>query len=232
MKYQISNKKVNIILDELADEYKNLLIETALNQKQEFDVENITISDITKIDIETKERLKNRNRNNRVNRISQLISLLGIIYSLFGLMLIIISEVGNNFFDSSLSSVAVIFVFLGFIITVMGLMTKMLLNNKRSKIRQKVTMDYEIQIINKWRIIEGIICQITPNNDKLSLRSMINNLEQSRIISKEDLKILNSLMSYRNKILHNAPGKIEYNDEIKILLENAQELIDKLSRIV
>ena len=232
MKYQISNKKVNIILDELAEEYKNLLIETALNQNQEFDVENISISDITKIDIETKERLKNRSRNNRINRISHLISSLGLVYSLFGLMLIMVSEAGNDFTDNPLSSVAIICVFLGFIIAIVGLMTKMLLNNKKSKISKKSIMDYEIQIINKWRIIEGIIYQTTPNNDKLSLRSMINNLEQSKIISKEDVKLLNSLMFYRNKILHNAPGEVKYNDEIKTILDDAQELIEKLSKII
>ncbi len=231
MKYQISNKKVNYILDELADEYKNLLIETALNQRQELDVENISISDITKIDIETKERLKNRSRNNRINRISQLISSLGLIYSLFGLMLIMVSEAGSDLTDNPLSTIAIICVFLGFIIAIVGLMTKMLLN-KKSQISKKTIMDYEIQIINKWRIVEGIIYQISPQNDKLSLRSMLNNLEQSKIISKEDAKLLNSLMHYRNRILHNPPGEVKYNDEIKNLLDDVQELIDKLSTIL
>jgi len=219
------------MLDELADEYKNLLIEVALNQKQEFDIDNINISEITKIDVEIKERLKNRSRNNKINRLSRLISSLGLVYSLFGLMLIMISEMNTSLENNPLSTVAIICVFLGFIIAIVGLMTKMLLTSKKSSIYKKDVLDYEIQAINKWRTLEGIIYEMFPQNDKLSLRTMLSNLEQTKIISKEDFKTLNSLMSCRNKILHSSPGTVEY-DEIKPLLSKADNLIEKLSKMI
>lgn len=232
MKYQITNKKFNTILEELAEEYKDFLIEATLNEKNEIDLENISISDLTKIDIAIKEQLKNRNRENRINRICHSISLLGIIYSLFGFMLIMISEAGSRLTDNPLSSMAIICVFLGCIIAIIGILTKVLLSIRKSQIDKRTIMDYEIQIINKWRIVEGIIYQISPQNDKLSLRSMLNNLEQTKIISKDDLKTLNSLMHYRNKILHHSPREIEYSEEIKIILDDTQELINRLSKII
>ncbi|MBO7245284.1 MAG: hypothetical protein J6V56_00800 [Clostridia bacterium] len=232
MKYQITNKKLNIVLDELADEYKNLLIEAALNQKNEIQLENINISDITKIDIDIKERLKNRTRNHKINRISDSTTLLGMLYSLFGLVLISIASTEDTLIDSQLYPIAIICVFFGFIIAIVGMMIRLFMNSKNSKNKNRIIMDYEFQIISTWRTIEGLVYQVSPQNDELSLRSMLNNLEQSNIISKTDIKTLNTLMYYRNKILHNTSKKIEYSaEEIKHLLDKAQEIIIKLSNI-
>jgi len=232
MKYQITNRKLNVILDELAEEYKDLLVEATLSQKNEIDIDNISISDLTKIDIETKERLKNRSKNYKISRISYLVSMIGLIYSLIGLMLMLVSGTESNFYNDPLSSVAIVCVFIGFVIAIFGMMIKLIFNNKKIRANNKLSLDYEIQLINKWRIIESLIYQITPQNDRLSLRSMINNLEQSKFISKEDIRTLNILMHYRNLILHNSPGNIELTDEIKDVLEESQELIEKLSEII
>ena len=230
MKYSINSKRFNIILDELAEEYKDLLIEATLKQNNEIDIENINISELTKIDIDTKEHLKNRIRNNRIDKTSVLISLIGMIYALFGFMLILVSENSNHISDN-MSSVAIICIFFGFIIAIIGVIIKIFFKNKKNIVNKNVDIDYEFQLINKWRIVEGLIYQVSPQNDKLSLKSMINNLEQSKILSKDDLKTLNVLMYYRNKILHNAFGEIEYSEDIKILLDDTQKLIDKLSKI-
>lgn len=232
MKYQISNRKFNIILEELAEEYKELLIEAALTQNNEIDIENISISELTKIDSETKERLKNRSRNRRINRMSDLISMTGLLYSLFGLMLIMVSSNENRFLDSTLSTMAIICVFIGFIIALIGMIMKPVLSNKKSVINRRQIFDYEFQVINKWRILEGIIYQISPENDRLSLKSMINNLEQSKLISKDDMKTLSLLMNVRNRIVHRSYGEVEFTEEIKDVLENAQKLIDKLSDLI
>lgn len=236
MKYTIRNKRINAILDEFADEYKNLLVEAVLTQEQDFDIDNINISEIAKIDIEVKERLKNRGKNKKINKISRMIYSLGIVYSLFGLMLIIISEADKGYANNPWSNVAIICVFLGLITAIIGLMTKVILRSKETHIRKRSIVDYEIQIINKWRILEGIIYEIFPKNDKLSLRSMLSSLEQTKIISKEDYKTLNSLMYYRNKILHTPPGKVKCDEitheEIRSLLNAAQDLIDKLSILI
>ena len=182
MKYQITNKNLNAVLEELAEEYKDLLIEATLNRSNEIDLQNISISDLTKIDIEIKEHLKNKKRNYKVDLISKFISFLGVIYTSIGLMLILLSGsrgIFTNKEDNTLFSVAIVCVFIGFMIVISGMMTKLLLEYKKRKIDKKNKVDIEIQIINTWRIIEGMIYQLSPQNDKLSLRSMLNNLEQN-----------------------------------------------------
>lgn len=231
MKYKVTNRKINFILDELAEEYKDLLIETALMKHNEFDIEKINISEITKIDIETKERLKNSVRNRRVEKISRLIYFIGMIYSLFGLMLIMLTENRDAITTNPLSVIAIICFYLGFIIVFLGFILKISLKGKRNKNTMSAYIDYEIQLINAWRTIESLIYQASPQNDSLSLRSMINNLEQAKILSKEDLRTINVLMHYRNKIIHDTLGeRVQYND-VKKLLIDAKGLIKKLSNI-
>lgn len=234
MKYQITNKNLSAVLEELAEEYKDLLIEATLSKSNEIDLQNISISDLTKIDIEIKEQLKNKNRNYKVNLISKFVSLLGLIYASIGLMLFLLSGSRGIFTskeDNTLFSIAIVCVFVGFIIVILGMMTKVLLENKKRKIDKEKKVNFEIQIINTWRIVEGMIYQLSPQNDKLSLRTMLNNLVQTKIISKEDFKTINLLMQYRNDILHHSPGEIQYNEEIKTVLNDAQVLINKLSKI-
>ena len=232
MKYQITNKKLSIVLDELANEYKDLLIEAALIQKNEIDLENINVSDITQIDIDIKERLKYGTINHKINRISHATTLVGMIYSLIGLMLIIISSTEDILRNSPFYSVAIICVFLGFIVSIIGMMIRIFMSSQKIKSNKHIILDYEIQIVSIWRTIEGLIYQVSPQNDKLSLRSMLNNLEQTNIISKTDIKTINLLMHYRNCILHSTSKRIEYNtEEVRNLLDKAQEIITKLSNI-
>ncbi len=231
MKYQITNKKLNVILGELAEEYKDLLIETALSQTNEIDLDNINISDITKIDLKTKEQLKNRSRNYKNSKVSQLVSMIGWMYSVIGLMLILISTVESKIYNNALTSIAIVCIFIGLLVIILGMITKFVFRDREKIKINKMPLDYEIQIVNKWRIMESVIYQITPQNDSLSLRTIISNLEQSKIISKEDVKTIKILMYYRNIILHNAPGNLEYTDEIKKTLKESQKLIDKLSEI-
>lgn len=232
MKYQVTNRKLIVILNELAEEYKDNLLEATLSSKNEVDIENISISDLIRIDIEIKDHLKNRNRKKKVHKISTSITLLGLIYALLGLMLTIVSDNNSHITDSSLHTVAFVCIFAGFIVAVIGLMIGILLRTQKIQGKQINSSDYEITIINTWRTIESLVYQISPHNDKLSLKSMLNNLEQSNLISKEELKTLNQLLLYRNKILHNAPGRISHSQEIHTLLTSAHAIISKLSNMV
>lgn len=232
LKYPITNKRVNIVLDELADEYKNLLVEAVLVQQNEFNTENISLSEIVKIDMELKERLKNRSRNHRINKISYITTMIGIIYSLIGVMFLTITPLNGTFHDSAYFPISIICIFVGFIVAIIGLMVKVLSHNKITAIKKKIAMDYEVQIINTWRIVEELIRQIAPRNDVMSLRSMINYLEQSSIITKEDIKIIYSLMHCRNDIMHNSLKEKTDTEEVRILLDRAHELVRKLSNVI
>lgn len=62
MKYNISNDHINGIVDALGEEYKDLLVEKALAQHGTYDVDQINISTLIKIDEKAKETLYNDER--------------------------------------------------------------------------------------------------------------------------------------------------------------------------
>lgn len=54
MKYNVSNDRIRIILDELGEEYKELLVERLLSEMDEVDVDRINPADLMQLDISTR----------------------------------------------------------------------------------------------------------------------------------------------------------------------------------
>ena len=65
MKYRINDSKIKNIVDELGEEYKDLLIKIVLEGNNEVDVDNLLVSDLIKTDIQIKERLMSQNRQRK-----------------------------------------------------------------------------------------------------------------------------------------------------------------------
>lgn len=231
MKYRFSNDKFNTVIEELGEEYKDLLIEVVISKSSDRDLDSISISELTKIDIEVKEKLKNKAQNDRINRISLIFSMLGAVYALIGMMVMMITVTNRTYMDEATLSISIVLVFLGFLVMIMGSIMHFLLKTKR-KTKKESNIDYEIQIINKWRLIESLIYQIMPRSDTMSLRSMMRNLQQAKVITEDDANILEDIMFYRNKIVHNSPQGLIITDEVKSLLEKADKLIEKLTNLV
>ena len=61
MKYYISSKKLQLVVNELGEEYKDLLIEKMLDDYQTTDIDSLPISELLKLDVSIKERLKTNN---------------------------------------------------------------------------------------------------------------------------------------------------------------------------
>lgn len=58
MKYNISDYKLKVIVDELGEEYKDLLIERILGDMHENDADLINPSDLIRLDVATKSNLR------------------------------------------------------------------------------------------------------------------------------------------------------------------------------
>lgn len=57
VKYYISDKKLQLVLDELAEEYKDLLIEKLLLDFKTKDVDSLPLSELLKLDVSIKDKL-------------------------------------------------------------------------------------------------------------------------------------------------------------------------------
>ena len=54
LKYNVTEKKLQVLIDELADEYKEFLIETTLEKTHEIDIDRIPASKLVETDSEIK----------------------------------------------------------------------------------------------------------------------------------------------------------------------------------
>ena len=92
MKYNVSDPKLKIIIDELGEEYKDLLIERILDDAHETDADLINPSELIRLDVATKSKLRVDKKMQRQNRLYSTISLLGIMYALLGFMIMLLRQ--------------------------------------------------------------------------------------------------------------------------------------------
>ena len=77
MKYTISEQKAKMIIDELGEEYKDMLIERVLEETNEDDVDKISLSDLIRLDIATKAHLRSNKRVRNIRKMYSYIASFG-----------------------------------------------------------------------------------------------------------------------------------------------------------
>lgn len=233
MKYNISDYKLKVIVDELGEEYKDLLIERILGDMHENDADLINPSDLIRLDVTTKSNLRIDKRVQRKNRMLSMISLLGIIYALFGLLLMMWSEVRTTIQYDSIMMMAFILIFMGLFVAMFSLLFKNMIRIRPQYYRGQSHIISPYEVVNKWKEIEALIHELTPEEDTLSLSSMVSNLKDTQIISEQDIKIINQLLNIRNQIVHGQDNKYNLSqEELRSILLQADKIISKMKKIV
>ena len=233
MKYSISDYKLKVIIDELGEEYKDLLIEQSLNEMNEIDADHINPSDLIRLDVTTKSNLRIDRKSQRLSRMSTLISLLGVIYALFGLMLMMWSELKDTIRYNNIMMISIVLIFLGLFVAIFSLLFKYMNRMRPHYYKNKRFTISSYEIINKWKEIEALINQLTPEKEQLSLSSMVSNLEETKIISKEDTIVINKLLRVRNQIVHKQNKDIDLpQNELRSILIQIDEVISKMKKLV
>jgi ABC-type transport system involved in cytochrome bd biosynthesis fused ATPase/permease subunit len=233
LKYNISDYKLKVIIDELGEEYKDLLIEQVLNDMNEIDADQINPSDLIRLDVTTKSNLRIDRKSQRLNRMSTLISLLGVIYALFGLMLMMWSELKDTIRYNNIMMISIVLIFLGLFVAIFSLLFKYMHRIRPHNYKNKRFTISSYEIINKWKEIEALINQLTPEKEQLSLSSMVSNLEETKIISKEDTIVINDLLRVRNQIVHNQNKDFNLpQNELRSIFIQIDEVISKMKKII
>ena len=233
MKYNISDYKLKVIVDELGEEYKDLLIERILGDMHENDADLINPSDLIRLDVATKSNLRIDKKVQRQNRMLSMISLLGIVYALLGLMLMMWSEVRDTVRYDSIMMMSFVLIFLGLFVALFSLLFKNMGRLRPQYYRGQSHTISPYEVINKWKEIEALIHELTPEEDTLSLSSMVSNLKDTQIISEQDIKIMNQLLNIRNQIVHGQDNKHNLSqEELRSILLQADKIISKMKKIV
>jgi len=230
VKYDIENKKIRDMVDELGEEYKNLLIEKALSARQEYDVDQINLSTLIKLDEIAKESLLSNERNNRRNRMLSMLSIVGVIYTLFGLILLIYYQFGDSLRLDPMSKISFLSIFLGLFTSLISILMKSIPFSSHYEIKD-TSKYFNYKIINTWKQIEGLLVQLTPAEENMSLSSMIANLMDIKLISSSDASTIKKMLNLRNQVVHSDNIEKSYStSEIQALLRDSHSIIKKLER--
>lgn len=228
MKYVIENKKINEILDELGEEYKDCLIENALFQSREYDVNEIKISTLIQIDERIKDSLIVDNRKRKRDRLLNMMSVLGIIYAIFGLCVLIYYEFSNSLYIGEMLKLSIISVTLGLAVLSFSVWLK------KISLPYKKGSDsdyYNYEIVNKWKKLEGLLVQLTPSEVNNSFSGMVSNLSELGLLSNQDVQSIKAFLALRNQIVHSNRIGTQYSTkEIKELLSEIDTIIRKLQK--
>lgn len=231
MKYNISDYKIKVIVDELGEEYKDLLIERVLADMNELDVDLINPSDLVKLDVTTKYTLQQDRKNQRFNRMSTVTFLMGILYALMGVLYM--WWIGYSIRNNPTMMVGFLLVFIGLLVSLCSLIFKYSLKMRPRYYKNHKYIVSPYEIVNKWKEIEALINQLTPEKDSLSLTSMIANLKESRIISDQDQEFINQLLHIRNKAVHSRDIEDSISQtELRSILVRADEVIVKMRKLI
>lgn len=230
MKYDIENKRINEILDELGEEYKDLLIEKALSQHKEYDVNQINISTLLKLDEKTKESLVTDEHQYKRNRYLSMLSIIGLFYTLFGLILLIYNQIGYSIKYEPMTIMSLLSIFIGLFATLFSMLMKNFTYSSYYK-NKETSKYFNYDIVNTWKQIEGLLIQLTPTEENVTLNNMISSLLDLKLLSKDDALSIKKLLRLRNQIVHSDNVEKQYTtNEIQSLLSDAHKIIRKLQK--
>lgn len=232
MKYSIANKNLRVVLDELGEEYKDLLIENVLNESGEIDADQISSLDLIRLDIKTKSTLQINDKTKRQNRITKLTLILGVLYSLLGLLLLLVNEMMEVMIHNTTMTVSFVLIFMGIAVSLVSLFVSFLLKTNNFKYKSNRYTIKPFEIVNKWKEIEALISQITPYSENLSLSSMLKYIQSDKIITNKEYETLIALLEIRNEVVHDTEEMNISQDRLKELFIETDRIITKLKRSI
>lgn len=233
MKYYLTNQKFNLLLNELGEEYKDLLIEKMLNDYQTTDIDNLPISELLKLDVSIKENLVQDKQLEKKKRIYTMLSSIGLMYSLLGIFLLFFQEFKYSFSEEPLNMLALILIMMGLFISFYSILIKNLVIKRKTytSIRNNTNNNYEY--VSLWKELEGLMIQLSPDNIPSSPSKLIQYLVTNNFISSEDENAIRTLLRLRNEAVHSTLSHTQEltKEEYSILVKNIRAIISKLNNL-
>ena len=232
LKYKLSNEKIKMIVEELGEEYKDLIITKALLESNKIDVDDIVASELVRVDVKIKSSFEIDEKEYRRRRVNALFSFVGILYAIMGLFLLMYKELDSLMIDNPTTMIAILSIFIGVFISMSSILFKLYPKRKYTN-RYNNSKAYLYEIISKWKELEALIVQLTPEEKQSTLKEMINYLLETNIIDSNDKEQIMEILNFRNRIVHYPEENIDFSMErVKNILRKTDDVIHKLMKIV
>lgn len=232
MSNSTNNEKIEKYLNELADEYKKLLYRAlVIRSNPSFD---LSISELLRLDSEIKKPLYEDYQKQRRRR--RMLLTIGLTYMFLGLGIFIFFIVFVSDFKYNIEIVPL----LSLILSVFGLFTTIysyvsqslsIFPQEHDEKQEGHYAFLEYEIVAKWRELEGIVNDISINENITTPRSIIDFLLKNQFIDGREYHLLKDFLKMRNNVVH--AGSNDYSlKELNEMLENIEKILEKVKKIV
>ncbi len=229
-----NNEKIQKYLDELSEEYKELLFKALLERSKSID--DISISELLRLDNEIKKPLIENYQRQQKRR--KMFFVYGLMYMFLGIiMLIMYYTIKSDIFhgtDGIVLLVSIVVSVVGLFISAFSFVMPL---SKANATKQKFSTQTEttkllsFEVITKWRELEGIVSDLAENNSIPTPRSIIEYLSSNNFIDKEESIVLKEFLKMRNNIVHSSNVDISA-DDMKSAINKVDQIISKLKKIL
>lgn len=226
-----NNEKIQKYLDELSEEYKELLFKALLERSKSID--DISITELLRLDNEIKKPLHLDYQRQQRRRRSFITA--GLTYILTGICMYLFYIIESDFSTDRvlplmslvISLVGVCVVACSFILPTTKMGTYRLSDGSKNETKKLLSYG----VIMQWRELEGIVNDLAENNNVSTPRSIIEYSLNNSLIDKEESDILREFLKLRNSIVHSTEVKYS-TDEIKEASNKVSKIIEKLEKIL
>ena len=223
MKYLITNKLLQYAIDELGEEYKDLLLQKVMRETGEENLDHIYLIDLIRLDRENKnfliETSKYKNFKNDFNDILIITSFLALF--MLGFLSITYDFNKNSFAFEVIMAVSV---------AIISSFIVLLIKTKTSfgKIESSIITNYDI--ICKWKEIEILFNRNFGGNAIYQLNDIVSNLKNKNVITDEDINALEKLREIRNKEVHSSGNLHIKQQDLRLLFKQVDDLLLKINK--
>lgn len=236
-RYEDFDEGKKVVLNELTDEYKQLLINNIMDENNYNTLQSINIRDIINMDNRLKNIMLKKKSQRKKDKITKLMLYMGILYSVIGILFYFTTS--RKIILDTNEEIAVIITVAGLLVIMISFLYKDLslsnLRNAKADSRNERTFVDSFEIVQKWSEIEGIAYKITKydsmENKYVPLRKVIDEMTTKNFITEDDKQKIKGILSVRNSVVHNRENKMTNNDTLKKMTE-ADEIIEKLKIVL
>jgi hypothetical protein len=229
-----NNEKIEKYLDELSDEYKELLFKALVSRSKSLD--NLSISELLRLDSEIKKPLFEDYQRQQKRRKKLLV--LGLTYMFFGFSMFVVFQIISSdlMYDSNgiFLIMSVIIGLVGGIVSAYSFALPTIRTSSSTHMvsdKKETSVLFEYEAITKWRELEGIVNDISISSNVKTPRSIIEFLFESQFIGNEEYDILKDFLKMRNDLVHSTGSKYS-EEQINNMVSKIDKIIGRIKKIV
>ena len=231
MEFTPKDEKIEKYLNELSEEYKELLFKALISQSNS--VDDLSISELLRLDAEIKKPLHEDYA--RLQKRRKRLFTLGEIYIFMGFIMYVMFQIiispGTLSLERITMLMSIIVILVGCSAVLLSFISPMTNISSKEALKTNDLPMLQYEVINKWRIIEGKVNDINGSSKVQTTKSIIAFLSETGLINDKDVLLLKDFLRMRNNIVHNT--KAEYSEkEIKDTLAKVDTIIKKTEKLL